>query len=140
MRHSYFTTPEDRRVRAGAFWLVGLGVFWAGSYFVARAALETFGDLPEPARLAIAAAPLATFLAFFFAFLGKLRAADEMHRQVQLEALAIAYPLAVAFFMALGLADLVVAPPALDLSYRHTWYLLPLFYFIGLAFAWRRRR
>jgi hypothetical protein len=30
--------------------------------------------------------------------------------------------------------------PSLDWSYRHVWYYLPLFYFIGIVVSWRRYR
>lgn len=119
-------------------WTVVWGIIWAVSYFGARALLETLEGTQEWLRLTIAAAPFVPFLAFMLAFIANLRAADELHRKVQLEALAIAFPLAVAFFMALGLVDLVVALPEEDFSYRHVWYALPFFYFVGLAFAWRR--
>jgi hypothetical protein len=40
--------------------------------------------------------------------------------------------------MVLGLLELVIPPPIRGWSYREVWQFLPLFYFIGLAFTWRR--
>jgi hypothetical protein len=119
--------------------IIGLGVLWAAAYFGARVALEAL-TLSEPARIAIAMAPFAPFLAFFIGMLWSMRGMDELHRKVQLEALAIAYPLAVVLLMVLGLLQLAIELPREDWSYRHVWFFLPLFYFFGLAIAWRRYR
>ena len=47
---------------------------------------------------------------------------------------------ALGLLMVLGLLQLAVDLSQDDWSYRHLWMLLPLFYFIGLAVAWRRYR
>jgi hypothetical protein len=50
------------------------------------------------------------------------------------QALAIAFPLSILFLMVFGLLG-----EALDLTLeRHVWFYLPIFYFAGLALAWRR--
>jgi hypothetical protein len=79
--------------------------------------------------------PFAFFLSFILA---GLRSMDELQRRIQLEALAIAFPLAILFFMMLGLLELAVPLSPEDWSYRHTWIYLPLLYFIGRAIASRR--
>jgi hypothetical protein len=79
--------------------------------------------------------PFAFFLAFIVAGIGSM---DELQRRIQLEALAIAFPLAILLFMLLGLLELAISLSPEDWSYRHTWSYLPLFYFIGLAIASRR--
>lgn len=63
---------------------------------------------------------------------------DELHRRVHLEALSIAYPLAILLLVTLGFLQLAIDLPPHDWSYRHVWPLLPCFYFAGLALAWRR--
>jgi hypothetical protein len=65
---------------------------------------------------------------------------DEMQRRIHLEALVIAFPLAILLLMTLGLLQLAIPLPEEDWSYWHIWAFLPMFYFIGLAFAWRRYR
>lgn len=112
-------------------------VLWVASYVGTRIYLES-ADAEAGLRLMVAAAPLVPFLGCMIAFIAMLRAADELHRRVQLEALAIAFPLSVAFFMALGLAELAVDLPKEDFSYRHSWFALPLSYFIGFAISMRR--
>jgi hypothetical protein len=121
------------------WWIPGLGVVWVVAYFGARAALEAL-TLTEPMRIAVALAPLLPFLLFFGVLLFSMRGMDELHRKVQMEALAIAYPLAVLLLMVLGLLELAVELSPDDWSYRHVWAFLPLFYFAGLAIAWRRYR
>lgn len=122
-----------------SWWALALGVTWAAAYFGARAALEAL-TLSEPVRVAVALAPLLPFVLFLGALLFSMGDMDELHRKVQLEALAIAFPLAVLLLMVLGLLQLAVDLSQDDWSYRHLWMLLPLFYFIGLAVAWRRYR
>lgn len=51
---------------------------------------------------------------------------------------AIAFPLVMLLFMLLGLLELVIPLSPEDWSYRHVWYYLPIFYFVGLGIAWRR--
>jgi hypothetical protein len=36
------------------------------------------------------------------------------------------------------LLELAIGLDPKDWSYRHVWIYLPLFYFVGLAIAWRR--
>lgn len=115
------------------------GLTWVVAYLITREVLDS-SQLGPGLRIVVALAPLIPF-AFFLAFtLAGLRSLDELHRRVQLEALAVAFPLAILFFMLLGLLELAIPLSPEDWSYRHTWSYLPLFYFIGLAIAWRRYR
>lgn len=110
-----------------------LGGVWVLVFFLVRAILEA-PALANWQRVAIALAPLAPFGLFLLLLRLALRRLDELHRRVQLEALALAFPLAVVLLMTLGLVG-----QALDLSTeRHLWHYLPVCYFIGLAVAWRR--
>ncbi len=63
---------------------------------------------------------------------------DELQRKVHLEALAIAFPLAMLLLMLLGLLELIIPLSHEDWSYRHVWYFLPIFYFVGLAYTRKR--
>lgn len=110
---------------------------WILTYFLARAMLET-NQLSEGLRLLIALVPIIPFAVFLMSMLAGIREMDELHRRVHLEALAIAFPLTMLLLMLLGLIELVIPLSPDDWSYRHVWQFLPLFYFIGLAFTWRR--
>jgi hypothetical protein len=118
---------------------LGILVLWGASYIAARLALDV--DLAlEPAWLRLAAAllPLVPTVMALRAIAAGIREADELERRVHLEALGIAYPLAILLLMTLGLLELAIGLDPKDWSYRHVWIYLPLFYFVGLAIAWRR--
>jgi hypothetical protein len=119
-------------------WIViSTALIWVLVYFVTRGLLDS-NLLPEGWRIVVALAPMIPF-SFFLAFmLAGLRSMDELQRRIQLEALAIAFPLAILLFMLLGLLELAIPLSPEDWSYRHTWSFLPLFYFLGLAIASRR--
>lgn len=119
----------------------GAIVVWGLSYIAARLALDVDLDL-RPAWLRVGAAllPVIPTVLALLAIGAGLREADELHRRVHLEALAIAYPVAILLLMTLGLLELAVGLNPQDWSYRHTWIYLPLFYFMGLWLAWRRYR
>jgi hypothetical protein len=119
--------------------IIFTGLTWAIVYFLVRGLLEN-DSLTGGLSIIVALAPIVPFAFFLAFFLANLRSADELHRRVQLEALAIAFPLAIFLFMLLGLLELVIPLSPDDWSYRHTWSYLPLFYFIGLAIAWSRYR
>jgi hypothetical protein len=106
-------------------------------YLLARWLLDN-RPLEEGARIVVALLPIVPFALFLGLMLAGIRQMDELHRRVHLEALAIAYPLAMLLFMLLGLLELVIPLPPEDWSYRHVWQFLPLLYFIGLACTWRR--
>ena len=56
---------------------------------------------------------------------------------MHLEALAIAYPLAILMLVTLGFLQLAIDLSPEDWSYRHIWAFLPALYFLGLTIAWR---
>lgn len=115
-----------------------LGVCLLVACLGARVAVE-FAGLPLWARIAAAVAPVPLFVAWAAAFTRSVREeADELERRIQLEALAFAFACSFALLMGLGLLELVVRLPPQDLSYRHVWAMLPIFYFGGLALARRR--
>lgn len=112
-------------------------VAWILAYFLVRGVLET-DQFTKGSRLVIALIPMIPFALFLMSVLAGIRELDELHRRVHLEALAIAFPLTMLLLMLLGLIELVVPLSPDDWSYRHVWQFLPLFYFMGLAFTWRR--
>ena len=110
---------------------------WIVTYFFARGLLEK-DQLSEGLRLLVALVPILPFAVFLMSILAGIREMDELHRKVHLEALAIAFPLTMLLLMLLGLIELVRPLSPDDWSYRHVWQFLPVFYFMGLAFTWRR--
>jgi hypothetical protein len=85
---------------------------------------------------ALAPAPLGA--AALLTIVRGARELDELEQRIQLEALAIAFVLAVLLLMTLGLMELAVTLNPDDWSYRHVWAMLPMLYFAGLVFARRR--
>lgn len=118
---------------------LGILVLWGVSYIAARLALDVDVNLgPAWLRLATALLPFVPTVLALRAIAAAIREADELERRIHLEALALAYPLAILLLMTLGLLELAVGLNPQDWSYRHVWIYLPVFYFIGLAIAWRR--
>lgn len=112
-------------------------ILWMFSYFLARFALRD-ATLADEWRVAAALLPFAPFAWFLWAFVSSIRGLDELERRIQLEALAIAFPLVMLILMTLGLLQLAITLPATDFSFNHVWGWLPLLYFGSLA--WTRRR
>jgi hypothetical protein len=112
-------------------------VVWIACYSGARIVLRDF-QLEPWVRVAVALLPILPFMGFLWSVLAHIRSMDEFHRRIHLEALAIAFPLAMLLLMILGLLELAVDLSPDDWSYRHVWAYLPLFYFIGLTIAQRR--
>jgi hypothetical protein len=119
---------------------VGLAaLLFAALYIVALLAAEVTA-IPKAARVAIALLPIPALGFFLVEWIRGIRRLDELERRVQLEALAIAFPLSLVLVMALGLIQRVTPLDPADWSYRHVWPFLIGFYFFGLALARRRYR
>jgi hypothetical protein len=121
----------DRRVD----WMsIALCMLWVGTFFGARVLLD--GDGPgTTARVALALIPVVPFAALLWRMIGGIRRMDELERRIQLEALAVAYPLAILMMMVLGLLQLAVDLSPDDWSYRHLWPMLFIFYLLGMVRA-----
>ncbi len=133
------TSSETRRWRRVGGWSVP--VIWLLSYLLGRGALDKELHLGPPwLRVTAALLPVVPTIALMLFVVRGIRSLDELHRRVHLEALAIAYPLAIVLLMTLGLLQLAIDLPMEDWSYRHVWIYLPLFYLAGLTLAWRRYR
>ncbi len=111
-------------------------ILFVVTYFVARGALEL--QWPMPVRVLFALLPLPAFGFSLVGVISGIKSLDELERKIHLEALAIAYPLVMTLLMILGLLQLAVPLAPEDWSYRHVWYYLPIFYFLGLTIARRR--
>lgn len=116
--------------------LLAIAVFLV-LYFLARAVLK-LPDLGQPVRITVALLPIPIFALFLFSFIRGLQNLDELERRIQLEALVIAFPLAILLIMTLGLLELAVPLSPVNWSYRHVWPFLTIFYFIGLGIARKR--
>jgi len=121
---------EDGR---GAWGLLITFVLWVISYFLARFVMESTGA-PTVISILVALLPILPFAAFLYLAVREQRQMDELELRIQVEALAIAFPLSILFLMVFGLIGQV-----LDLTLeRHVWFYLPIFYFVGLTLARRR--
>jgi hypothetical protein len=115
------------------------GVAWIVTYFVMRGLLE-MPDWGRTARIMIALVPAVPAAFFLLAFMKGIAQLDELERKVQMEAFAFAFPLTVFMLMFLGLLQVAIDLDPANWSYRHVWAFVPIFYFGGLALAWRKYR
>jgi hypothetical protein len=112
-------------------------IVWGICYIGALVLLRKF-QLEGWVRVAVALLPIPPFVLFLSMVLAEIRSLDELWRRIHLEALAIAFPLAVLLLMILGLMELATGLSPNDWSYRHVWIFLPLFYGIGVLVSVRR--
>jgi len=113
--------------------LIVWGVFYIGALILLRK-FQFQGWL----RIVVALLPILPFVFFLMMVLAKIRSLDELWRRIHLEALAIAFPLAVLLLMILGLMETAVGLSPDDWSYRHVWIFLPIFYALGVVISIRR--
>jgi hypothetical protein len=118
--------------------VLGLCVLWLVLYFGVRLYLEAHPAMPDGQRLALAFIPTPVFAAFLWRFIQGIRSADELERRIQLEALAVAFPLGVLLLTTLGLAQRAVELKFEDWSYNHIWPWFAFFYLFGNVLARRR--
>jgi hypothetical protein len=111
---------------------------WLTLYFAARFYLEANAALPRSSRLAIAFAPAPVFAWFLWRFIRSVRDADELEKRIQLEALAIAFPLGLLLLTTLGLVQRAVELNFQDWSYNHVWPMFAFFYMGGIVVARHR--
>lgn len=114
---------------------IGLMLSFAAAVVVIEA-----GHLPTPARAVAALLPAIGMAAFLWVEISYLRQLDELHRRVQLEALAVAFPLALLLVFTVGSLERAGVHIEGFERPRDLWPLVILPYPIGLLFAWRRYR
>ena len=117
--------------------VVGSIITWILSYFGARVLLKGF-DMGTWLRVAVALFPILPFALLLLLIIRGIRQMDELERRIQLEALAVAFPLTFLLLMTLGLLELAIKLKTEDWSYRHIWPFLFIFYLMGLIVARRR--
>lgn len=129
------STARDRGRMPAALLLGFLG--WAVTFIGARLFLEGT-TLAGVGRVGIALVPLPFFVLALVAVIRRIRGMDELERRIQLEALAVAFPLTLVLLMTLALLEVAQPLDPRNWSYRHLWPFPILFYTIGLALARRR--
>lgn len=113
------------------------GVLWVSIYLLSRGLLEL--DIASASlRVLIALLPTPFFIWYLATWMRGVARMDELERRIELEALGFAFPAALVFLMTIGLVDLAVTLNPEDVSLHHTWLMLPLLYYVGLALARRR--
>ena len=116
--------------------LLARGLLWLSVYLISRALLAL--DITSPAiRVVVALAPVPFFVWWLWTWMKGVARMDELERRIELEALALAFPLAVVFLMTMGSLDVAVPLDPDDWSIRHVWAMMPMLYYIGL---WRAKR
>lgn len=128
------STSSPKSDKSRVLWL---GILWLALYFGARAILKQEG-LGAGLRVGIALLPVPVFATFLWHAIRSIRSADEFERRIHLEALAVAFPLAMLLLTTLALMERAVALRFEDWSYAHVWIYLPIFYLGGLTLARRR--
>jgi hypothetical protein len=108
-------------------------------YLGAMTALR-FVAMPRAVQIAVALAPTPVFALYVRSWIHNLRQVDELQRLITLEALAIAYPLALLLIMTIGLLEMVGAIRHDLVTYLRLWPIVFWFYYIGLIAARRRYR
>jgi hypothetical protein len=125
---------SDRKSWIGTFAVLGLYLI---VFIVARIALER-EDLSQSLKVFLALLPVLPFTWMLWRFIKGIVSLDELQKKIQLEALAIAYPVMMVFLMTIGLLDRAVGLSAENFGASHLWYYMPVFYFGGLFIAQRR--
>jgi NADH:ubiquinone oxidoreductase subunit 6 (subunit J) len=131
MDKSHSTSVRDAVLGYGSL------IVWGICYIGALILLRKF-QLEGWVRVAVALLPIPPFVLFLAMVLKEIRSLDELWRRIHLEALAIAFPLAVLLLMILGLMELATGLSPDDWSYRHVWVFMPIFYVIGVLVSIRR--
>ncbi len=116
---------------------VGLVSTWILSYFGARVLLKST-ELETWLRVVLVLVPIIPFVFLLLWIIRGIRQLDELERRIQLEALAVAFPLTFLLMMTLGLLELAIKLKPEDWSYRHLWPFMFVFYLAGLTLARRR--
>lgn len=129
---------ESRKVQARIPAVLAVGfLLWAITFIGARAVLEG-STVSGVGRVLLALVPLPFFIVALVGVIQRIRAMDELERRIQLEALAVAFPLSLVLLMTLALLEVAQPLDPRNWSYRHLWPFPILFYTIGLALARRR--
>ena len=126
----------EQTQRVYGYRLILTGALWASVYGISRGLLEM--DIADRwIRIAVALIPIPFFVGFLWLWMKGVGTMDELERRIQLEALALAFPLMAVMLMTLGLLDVAVGLNPDDWSFRHVWLMMPVLYYFSL---WRAKR
>lgn len=123
--------------RASLWTGAGVTAAFVLAYAAARLGIET-AEPGSGGALLLALLPVPFFAGFVWAYVRRVRALDELQRHIQLEALALAFPVALVLVFTAGLLDLAGFHGAGDWDLPRLWPLVLLPYWVGLALAHRR--
>lgn len=110
---------------------------WLGAWLVAAVILQTM-SLTRSLQVAVSLLPLPFFLVFLWRFTQHMRKADELQRRIQLEALAIAFPMTAAMLMTVGLLQTAGIAPTGGWSLTQMCFYAGALYLLGRVIARRR--
>jgi hypothetical protein len=111
-----------------------------GAIYVGAIAALRFVPLSQAAQIAVALLPVPFFAYYILRWVTALRRLDELQRLITLEALGIAFPLALLVVMSLGLMQLAGVRGIEAIDYLRLWPVLFWLYFVGLFIARKRYR
>jgi hypothetical protein len=123
---------EEKSGRPILIAALALFASFAGAVYLIEA-----GNLSTGTRAAVALLPAVAMSAFLWVEIAYLRQLDELHRRVQLEALAIAFPLAILLVFTVGSLERAGIEIQGFERPRDLWPLVAIPYPIGLVIAWR---
>jgi hypothetical protein len=123
--------PPVRVLLVGIVLLLAIAV---STHFLRAPAAE----LTPASRLALALTPTVLAAWLIIEYVKVMRRADEFARRVMLEALAIAYP--VALLIGMTVEYLQKAGFLLDVNVGRLWPVLGLVWLVTYGYAWRRYR
>jgi hypothetical protein len=133
-----YMSNQTSTSKSGGRGAASLFAIWIILYFAIRLYLEANPEISSGARVALAFLPTPVFGFALIRFIREMQAADELERRIQLEALAVAFPLGLLLLTTLGLVQRAVTLRFEDWSYNHVWPMFALFYLAGLMIARRR--
>ncbi len=110
---------------------------WLLAWLVSRVVLQMV-ELAPSLQVVVSLLPLPLFLHFLWRFMLLMRHSDELQRRIQLEALAIAFPMTTAMLMTVGLLQTAGISPTGGWSLTEMWVYAGLIYLIGRAIAQHR--
>ncbi len=112
-------------------------VVWCLSYLGSLFVLKSF-ELPKEVGIVLTIITVFAFTTFIYKYYRSVYFMDEVQIIVQMEAIVIAFSLALLLIMTLGLLDLVITLNNENWGYRHLVPYFVLFYFIGLFISKRK--
>jgi hypothetical protein len=108
--------------------------------YVASMLLLRFVPMSRGASIAVALLPLPVFAFYLVRWIRAIRSLDELQQRIQLEALAIAFPMSLLLILGMGLLQMADALPLGSRDYLRLWPAVFWLYFVGLFVARKRYR